>query len=247
LAGHLDVVRLRRTLLTWYQAHGRTFLWRNKSASNYQLVLSEVLLQRTTAEVVANALPSFFRRFPSWRSLNSASRGELQRHFRPLGLWKRRAQSVRALSKEMCARAGRLPLTKTEIDLLPGVGQYISNAIILLCHDRNAPLVDVNMARVLGRLTDRVWRADIRYDKELHALAHLVVNGRRCKEINWAILDFAAKVCVARRPRCDACPLLGMCAYGRKQVQPTVLQRGKRKGRSGTASATRSRADRGKP
>jgi A/G-specific adenine glycosylase len=36
-------------LLNWFVQNKRDFPWRNKGVSNYQLVLSEVLLQRTKA------------------------------------------------------------------------------------------------------------------------------------------------------------------------------------------------------
>ena len=48
-----EIVEFQGNLLTWFNKNGRRFPWRNKSISNYQKVLSEILLQRTRAETVA--------------------------------------------------------------------------------------------------------------------------------------------------------------------------------------------------
>ena len=48
---------IQQQLIIWYSQNGRSFLWRNKSATNYQLIISEVFLQRTKAETVNKFLP----------------------------------------------------------------------------------------------------------------------------------------------------------------------------------------------
>ncbi|MFM7022382.1 MAG: hypothetical protein ACKOXB_05350 [Flavobacteriales bacterium] len=75
------------------------------------------------------------------------------------------------------------------------MGQYISNAVELVVYNKPSPLIDVNMARVLERFFGPRKMADIRYDPYLQELAYKVVNHKNAKEVNWAILDFAALVC----------------------------------------------------
>lgn len=50
----------QNALLDWYSKNGRDFPWRKKSATNYELIIAEVFLQRTKAETVAKFLPDFF-------------------------------------------------------------------------------------------------------------------------------------------------------------------------------------------
>ncbi len=207
----------RRSLLRWYSGHGRAFPWRRASASSYEKIIAEVLLQRTRAETVAEFLPKFTKKFPSWRKLGTASLSQLESCLKPIGLWRRRAISIHALARDMVVRRGRFPRDRETIEKLPGVGQYIANAILLYCHDLPEPLIDVNMARVLERVFGPRKLADIRYDKYLQQLARDVVRCRRAKEVNWAVLDLAALVCLGRNPRCDICPLAGLCLYKAKQ------------------------------
>jgi len=203
----------RDSLLGWYEAEGRHFPWREGSASNYEKIIAEVLLQRTRAEVVAAFFPRFIREFPSWKRLSRASEEQLQVFLQPIGLWRRRATSIQALAQEMAKRGGRFPGTREEIEKLPGIGQYIANAVQMFVHGQPQPLLDTNMARVLERVFGPRKLADIRYDPYLQQLATSVVGCDAAADINWAILDLAAKVCTIRKPRCHICPAEPICKW----------------------------------
>jgi A/G-specific adenine glycosylase len=210
-----EIAWFQSRLLKWWERHRREFPWRKRSASNYTKIVSEVLLQRTRAEVVARFLPSFLAEFPSWRALAGANSYELQAHLRPLGLWRRRSASLKSLAVEMAKRRGLFPLTREEIEELPNVGQYIANAVLLFCHKQPQPLLDVNMARVLERFFGPRQLADIRYDPYLQILATAVITNSNPVEMNWAILDHASLICRIGVPLCNQCPLVLKCKFAR--------------------------------
>lgn len=211
--GDYKVKLFRETILEWFAANARKFPWRNPSISNYQKVMSEILLQRTKAATVAKIYKGFMAKFPSWKKLAEASREELEESLKPLGLFRQRAGRVFKLAQEMKKRNGRLPKTKEELESLSMFGQYIVHAVMLFVHDSPAPLLDVNMSRVLERFFGPRKMSDIRYDPYLQDLASRVVNHHESREINWGILDFAALVCQARKPKCGICPLSSKCVY----------------------------------
>jgi A/G-specific adenine glycosylase len=203
----------QQTVLDWYRNHNRGFYWRKRNLSNYQLVIAEVLLQRTKAESVAKFFPGFIKEFPNWRSLANAKPKRIEAYLRPIGLYTQRSSRLRNLAIEMVKRNGRLPRQREELESIPFIGQYIANAIELVIFNQPSPLVDVNMARVLERFFGPRQLADIRYDPYLQKLSYKVVNHKNPKEINWAILDFAALVCTARNPKHEECPLKNNCSY----------------------------------
>ena len=118
-----------------------------------------------------------------------------------------------ALAREMTLREGLFPENRQEIEALPGVGQYIANAILLFCHDQPEPLLDTNMARVLERVYEPRQLVDIRHDPYLQTLAKQIVCSKRANDVNWAILDLAAIVCTVGRPKCELCPLSSLCSF----------------------------------
>jgi A/G-specific adenine glycosylase len=202
--------------LAWFPAHGRSFSWRNE-ASEYRTFVAESLLQRTTAAAVDGHLSRFLERFPTWESVRDADMQDLESVLRPLGLWRRRAASLKKLAA-IVAGVASLPADHADLRRLPGVGQYIANAVSLVVHGERRPLLDSNMARVLERFFGPRDLADIRFDPYLQALAHRVVDSPEAKAVNWAILDLAALVC-RPVPRCDTCPVAARCA-GRRPLTP---------------------------
>jgi len=215
MAGTVDdeITEFRNRLLEWYYKHGRHFPWRNKSISNYQKIVAEVLLQRTKAETVAKFFPDFVTRFPSWKSIAEVGIEQLEQALQPIGLYKQRASRLHKLAVEMTKRGGRVPYDYEELGKIPMIGQYIANAAMSVVHDEPYPLLDVNMARVLERYFGPRKMADIRYDPYLQELAHKLVNEKDSKVINWAVLDFAAIVCKARKPKCTGLPLNSGCRF----------------------------------
>ena len=202
---------IRRALVGWYLANGRQFPWRRKNASLYRKIIAEVLLQRTQASTVAAFFDAFIERFPNWRSLAKTPGHVIGAHLKPLGLWKRRGASLPALAKRMTERNGRFPKTRQEIEQLPGVGQYIASAVLLFAHGKSEPLLDVNMARVLERLFGSRTVVDLRYDPHLQSTSRTIVRGKHSQQVNWAVLDLAALVCLPRKPKCNLCPLCRWC------------------------------------
>ena len=207
------ILHLQSFLLHWFAGEGRSFPWRNSSASNYEIILAEILLQRTKAGTVAKYLPLFLKKYPSWEILSEATETDLQHSLLPFGLNNLKAKRLWMLAQEVKNLNGRLPDKKDEVRELSLFGQYTLNAFELFVLRRPAPLLDVNMARFLERYFEPKTLKDYRYDKKLIQLAVAVTNHQKSKEINWAILDFASLVCIKRNPRCGACALFNTCTY----------------------------------
>lgn len=220
-AEKVKLTRLSRDLARWAKTSGRDYPWRQNEAGTYEKIVVEVLLQRTTAAAVSRFYPAFVERFPGWQELANASPGDLEEFLRPLGLWRRRAASLLGIARYAAANGGKFPSDPVEHVQIPAIGQYVSNAVLMFQHGKAAPLLDVNMARVLERVVRPRRLADIRYDPWLQAAAKWFVRGPLPSETNWAALDFAALVCKARRPLCETCPANHYCAFFRGMTPPT--------------------------
>jgi A/G-specific adenine glycosylase len=202
-----------RQLLAWYVRNGRKFPWRSEDAGLYEKIVVEVLLQRTQASSVARIFDTFFQQFRNWDDIHTAPVTVLEETLRPIGLWRRRATALKDLASEMVHRAGRFPPNRNELEMLPAVGQYVANAVLLFAYNRPEPLLDANMARVIERVFEARRLIDIRYDPKLRALAFRLVSFQQAVQANWAVLDIAALICRPKRPLCSGCPLQHGCNY----------------------------------
>lgn len=202
----------QKSIIEWYSKYGRDFIWRKKSITNYEIIIAEILLQRTKAETVNKFLPTFYKKYPSWKLLGEATELELKSTLKPLGLYNQRGTRLFKLAQEMKVRRGSFPKSREVVEDMPMMGQYITNAFELYILKRPAPLLDVNMARVLERFFGPRKLADIRYDPFLQSLAKIIVNHTYSKELNWGILDLASIVCKIK-PQCANCPIMSECNY----------------------------------
>jgi A/G-specific adenine glycosylase len=206
-----DIPFFRKTLLNWFSNNKRDFPWRKEGVSGYELILSEILLQKTKASTVANYYSTFFNKYPDWEHLIEAATEDLETILKPLGLYKHRAIRILKIINEYKEKNGNLPKNVNELQDSNFSSLYISHAYEIFILKSRAALLDVNMNRVLSRYFDPRELKDVRNDKPMQELAQQVVNIASCKELNWAILDYAAMICTSRKPKCPECKLNARC------------------------------------
>jgi len=207
------IVFFQEQLLLWFKANGREFPWRDPSLNTYQIIISEILLQRTKAETVSKFYQNFLITFPNWETLANAKLKTIEEFLKPIGLFKQRAARLHKLAVYMVEKMGILPTERNKLEDISFMGQYIANAVELLIYKKNKPLLDVNMARVLERYYGPRKKADIRHDPYLQELSSRVVNHKNSKELSWAILDFAALMCKPSNQKCNTCILSNRCKF----------------------------------
>ena len=170
-------------------------------------------MQRTKAETVAKFLPCFLKKYPSWKKLGEATELELQEMIRPIGINKIRGRRLFKLAQELKKRNGRFPRERNQVEELPMMGQYITNAFELFILKKKSPLLDINMTRLIERYFGQRRLVDIRYDPYLQTISYRITNIEKSKELNWAILDYGALICKAKNPKCLICAIRRRCKY----------------------------------
>jgi A/G-specific adenine glycosylase len=179
-------------LLRWYASAGRDLPWR-RTRDPYAVLVSEVMLQQTQVARVVPRYLAWLERWPGAAALAAATPADVLRAWVGLG-YNRRALRLR----DACAVVARdgWPRTAAGLRALPGVGPYTAAAVASFAFGEQVAAVDVNLARVAGRLGREI--ADL-------------LPGDRADLFNHAMMDLGATVCTARRPRCGACPVAGWC------------------------------------
>jgi A/G-specific adenine glycosylase len=134
---------------------------------------------------------------------------------------------LQRLARSLEERHGLMPETRRELERLPGIGPYTASAVLAVVYGQAEPLLDANLARLLGRcfgLSQTLSRSSRR--RLLQALALHLVRDERSLQVNWAALDFGALVCRPRRPLCPCCPLRSACAYALLLESPATPSAG---------------------
>jgi A/G-specific adenine glycosylase len=168
-------------LLHWFAANGRDLPWR-KTRDPYAILVSELMLQQTQVTRVIPRYLAWLERWPTAAALAQAPPAEAIRSWQGLG-YNRRALNLHRAAVRIAADGWPDDLTE-----LPGVGPYTAAAVRNFAYGEPVLPVDVNVARIL--------------DRTGHAF------GPHCAQ---ALMDLGATTCLARVPRCGACPLAAGC------------------------------------
>ncbi|GAD53690.1 A/G-specific adenine glycosylase [Halarchaeum acidiphilum MH1-52-1] len=194
-------------LLDWYHENGRHALpWREDSRTAFEILVAEVLLQRTTASAVEGAYVSFVARYPTPACLVAAPSDRLVDAIEPLGLTKRAGHLERCSAQLWERYAGRVPAERTALLSLHGVGEYTARSVLIHAFGEHTVAVDTNVRRLVSRFFGIDPHSDA-----LGETADALAPEGRSGDFLHAMLDFAASVCRAREPRCDSCPLRTRC------------------------------------
>ena len=173
----------------------------------WELLVATILSAQCTDTMVNQVTPALFAEFPSPAALAAAPAARVEELIKRTGFFRQKTKSIQATARAIAERHGEVPDTMEALTELPGIGRKTANVVLGTAFGQPAIFVDTHVRRLANRLgltveddPDKIER-DLQVllpPKEWTAFAHrLIHHGRR--------------VCVARKPRCGACPLLRWC------------------------------------
>ena len=207
----------RFKIIEWYKKYGDKHLPWRKTRDPWAILVAAFLLRKTTTSQVVKIYRKFLKKYPTPKTLLSASEKEVRELIRPLGIEHQRAKHLKELAEYIEKRlGGKIPCVKDKLKELPGVGDYIASEVLLGSCDMPEPLLDRNMIRVIERVFGvKSAKKRPHTDPKMWSFAKMLVpkDPEKAKAFNYGILDFARKVCTARNPRCSNCPIRDICNY----------------------------------
>jgi A/G-specific adenine glycosylase len=218
-------------ILRWFGQHGRDLPWR-RTREHYPILVSEIMLQQTQVDHVIPKYLNFLARFPTAADLARATPRDVILQWSGLG-YNRRALYLQQAAAQMVANYhGQLPSTIEELRRLPGVGPYTAGALLSFAYRRDQAALDTNIRRVIHRFFagPEIPTQQIPDSELIHWAQSIIPRGTGWRW-NHAMMDFGARVCTAKQPKCDACPLQRTCASAFKiqAVLATPRRRTKRR------------------
>jgi A/G-specific adenine glycosylase len=180
------------------------------------------MLQQTPVSRVIPHLRHWLERWPTPADLAAVPPGEAVRAWARLG-YPRRALWLHACATVIADRyEGVVPSDVDALLGLPGVGPYTARAVAAFAFGIRVPVVDTNVRRVIARAIAGDGEAGAPSAKrdlpEMEAL--LPDDEGDAASFNAAMMELGALVCTARSPRCDACPVAGLCEWRARGYPP---------------------------
>ena len=166
--------------------------------SGYATWVSEIMLQQTRVEAVIPHFLRWMERFPTAQSLADAPEEDAVALWAGLGYYRRARLLHKGARHVRDALGGQLPTTVEGLKEVPGIGDYTAGAVASIAFDKQAPIVDGNVIRVVARLAARPGAAN---DPDL-------------KRYSWAVASALVPPAPARHGKCvrgEACAEFFAC------------------------------------
>ncbi len=186
------------------------------------------MLQQTTTTAVVPFFERFMKRFPSLKTLAESSIEDVTEYWAGLGYYSR-ARNLHKAAQSL-ALMPEFPRTYLELIKLPGFGPYTARAVSSLAFSEPVGVLDGNVIRVLCRFFDldvEWWQTKVR--AELQGLADEWVKTHPPEEMNQALMELGATVCIPKNPSCLTCPIQTNCLGFKAGHQLTLPKQKPRK------------------
>jgi endonuclease-3 len=182
-------------------------------ASAYQLLVATILSAQCTDARVNMVTPVLFARYPTAGALAAAAQEDLEDIIRSTGFFRSKSKNLIAMAQALIAEHdGEVPETMASLNALPGVGRKTANVVLGNAFGINEGIVvDTHVTRLTRLLGLTKEKDALKIERDLTELF---------PRKDWALLAHlliwhGRQVCIARRPRCDACVLAHACPSSR--------------------------------
>jgi endonuclease-3 len=183
----------------------------------FQLIVATVLSAQCTDERVNKVTPELFKKYGTPEGLGHAPEGELEEIIRSTGFFRAKSRNLRGLGRGLVDNFdGRVPDRMADLLTLPGVARKTANVVLGVAFEKaEGVVVDTHVTRLATRMgftrntsAEKIERdlMDLFLRKDWIDLSHvLIFHGRR--------------ICQARKPRCQVCPVRQECLYPKGEVE----------------------------
>lgn len=194
----MDTTIFKRRVQNYYHKHGRRLPWRAKSATPYQILVSEVMLQQTQVDRVVPKYKAFLKQFPSFRALAKAKQSDIIKAWSGLG-YNRRALNLQKTATIVTQKYhGKLPHTYGELVELPGIGSYTAGALLAFVFNTPTVFIETNIRTVFIHhyydfIDKTILSGDVKIDDEdLLVLVEKTLDTKNPREWYYALMDYGA-------------------------------------------------------
>ena len=176
----------------------------------FELLVAVVLSAQATDVGVNKATRKLFPVANTPAAIKKLGVEKLKRYISTIGLFNTKAANVIALCEQLLAEHdGQVPRTREALEALPGVGRKTANVVLNTAFGEATMAVDTHIFRVANR-TGLAPGKDVREVED--NLVHVIPEEFLRDAHHWLILH-GRYTCIARKPRCPACPIRDICRF----------------------------------
>ena len=176
--------------------------------SPYTLVVAVALSAQATDVSVNKATAKLFQVADTPQKMLALGEEGLKGFISSIGLFNTKAKNVIRMAHILIDEHGvEVPLEREKLQALPGVGRKTASVVLNELRIEPAIAVDTHVFRVSHRLALSVGKTPDAVEGDLMAI---VPEPYLTRAHHWLILH-GRYTCLARRPKCEECPVADLC------------------------------------
>ena len=178
---------------------------------DYELMIAVRLSAQCTDARVNLVTPALFEAYPTLEAMAAASISDVENYIHSCGFYRQKAKDiVLACQMLLNKHGGKVPSTMEELLQLPGVGRKTANLLLGDLYNQPGSIVcDTHCIRICERLGLSKGKDPEKVEKQLRKILPPEESSDFCHRI----VLFGRDTCIARKPKCDGCPLAVHCHY----------------------------------
>ena len=174
----------------------------------FELLIAVILSAQCTDKRVNVTTARLFQKAATPEAILALGLEQLEDEIRDCGLFRNKAKNILATCQILCEKyGGEVPDDFAALQTLPGVGRKTANVVESVGFHHPAIAVDTHVFRVSNRLRLAVGSTPLEVEQ---GLRKAIPMDKWSDAHHWLIWH-GRKVCKARKPLCDGCPLAPVC------------------------------------
>lgn len=175
----------------------------------FELVVAVMLSAQCTDERVNKTTPKLFERCKTIQDLANIDINELEEIIHPCGFYKNKAKNIKLCAKQVLENFnGEVPQTMDELMSLAGIGRKSANVIMLeVFKNPQGIAVDTHAKRISNLIGLSSQKEPEKIEQDLLK----IFPKEYLKDINHLLVWHGRNTCIARKPKCETCPIKNFC------------------------------------
>ncbi|UXR79239.1 MULTISPECIES: endonuclease III [unclassified Staphylococcus] len=190
----------------------------------FELTIAVLLSAQCTDNTVNKVTKTLFQKYHTPEDYLAVSLEALQNDIRSIGLYRNKAKNIQKLCRSLIDQYdGEIPEDHAKLVGLAGVGQKTANVVMSVAFGEPALAVDTHVERVSKRLGICRWKDSV---TEVERKLTSIIPKSRWTKSHHQLIFFGRYHCLAKKPKCDVCPLFADCREGQKRHRAAMRLEG---------------------
>jgi endonuclease-3 len=174
-----------------------------------ELLVATILSAQCTDERVNLVSKELFQKYRSAADYAQATQSQLEEDIKSTGFFHNKAKSIRECCRALVEKhGGEVPRDMDAMVELAGIGRKTANVVLGTAYGiASGIVVDTHVLRVSRRLGLTAQKDAARIEQDLMNL----VPKKEWIDFGHRMIHHGRRICTARKPKCDECPLGAFC------------------------------------